>query len=106
MPLAGGLLLAALGLAWFARAPLAGHFWFDVLPGMVLLGIGAGVAFNPLLLGAMSDASPKDSGLASGLVNTAFMMGGKRRTRAQPRLIELDHIRQSARQEAKSPEPR
>jgi EmrB/QacA subfamily drug resistance transporter len=75
-PLAGGLLLAALGLAWFARAPLAGQFWIDVLPGMVLLGIGAGVAFNPLLLGAMSDASPKDSGLASGLVNTAFMMGG------------------------------
>ena len=43
---------------------------------MVLLGIGAGVAFNPLLLGAMSDASPEDSGLASGMMNTAFMMGG------------------------------
>jgi EmrB/QacA subfamily drug resistance transporter len=76
IPLAGGLLLAALGLAWFARAPLDGRFWVDVFPGMVLLGIGAGVAFNPLLLGAMSDASPADSGLASGLVNTAFMMGG------------------------------
>jgi predicted MFS family arabinose efflux permease len=76
LPLAGGLLLAALGLAWFARAPLDGHFLVDVLPGMVLLGIGAGIAFNPLLLGAMSDASPEDSGLASGMMNTAFMMGG------------------------------
>jgi EmrB/QacA subfamily drug resistance transporter len=75
-PLAGGLGVAALGLAWFARAPADGQFLLDVLPGMVLLGIGAGVAFNPLLLGAMSDASPEDSGLASGLVNTAFMMGG------------------------------
>jgi EmrB/QacA subfamily drug resistance transporter len=75
-PLAAGLLVAALGLAWFARAPVDGHFLADVLPGMVLLGIGAGVAFNPLLLGAMSDASTEDSGLASGLVNTAFMMGG------------------------------
>jgi EmrB/QacA subfamily drug resistance transporter len=75
-PLAAGLLIAGAGLAWFARAPLAGDFLVDVLPGMVLLGIGAGIAFNPLLLGAMSDASPQESGLASGVVNTAFMMGG------------------------------
>ncbi len=75
-PLFCGLLLAAAGLALFARAPLAGNFWVDVFPGMVLLGIGAGVAFNPLLLGAMSDVGPNDSGLASGIVNTAFMMGG------------------------------
>ncbi len=75
-PLAAGLLIAGAGLAWFARAPLAGDFLVDVLPGMVLLGIGAGIAFNPLLLGAMSDASSSESGLASGIVNTAFMMGG------------------------------
>jgi MFS family permease len=43
---------------------------------MTLLGIGAGIAFNPLLLGAMSDVQPSESGLASGVVNTAFMMGG------------------------------
>jgi MFS family permease len=75
-PLAFGLLCAAAGLALFARAPLDGDFWVDVLPGMTLLGIGAGIAFNPLLLGAMSDVTPADSGLASGVVNTAFMMGG------------------------------
>jgi EmrB/QacA subfamily drug resistance transporter len=75
-PLAVGLLLAALGLAWFARAPVAGDFLVDVFPGMVLLGVGAGLAFNPLLMGAMSDVSSEDSGLASGLVNTSFMMGG------------------------------
>ncbi len=43
---------------------------------MTLLGIGAGIAFNPVLLAAMSDVDPADSGLASGIVNTAFMMGG------------------------------
>jgi EmrB/QacA subfamily drug resistance transporter len=75
-PLAFGLLCAALGLALFARAPIDGSFWVDVFPGMTLLGIGAGIAFNPLLLGAMSDVSPSESGLASGVVNTAFMMGG------------------------------
>jgi len=75
-PLVGGLLVAAVGLLLFARAPLAGDFMWDVLPGMVLLGLGAGVAFNPMLLVAMSDVDPADSGLASGIVNTSFMMGG------------------------------
>jgi EmrB/QacA subfamily drug resistance transporter len=75
-PLAGGLLLAAVGLALFARAPVGGTFVLDVLPAMVLVGLGAGIAFNPLLLAAMNDVGPQDSGLASGVVNTAFMMGG------------------------------
>jgi MFS family permease len=43
---------------------------------MILLGVGAGMAFNPVLLAAMSDVDPSESGLASGVVNTAFMMGG------------------------------
>jgi EmrB/QacA subfamily drug resistance transporter len=75
-PLATGLALAAGGLLLFARAPVGGDFVVDVLPAMLLLGIGAGVAFNPMLLAAMSDVEPRDAGLASGLVNTAFMMGG------------------------------
>jgi EmrB/QacA subfamily drug resistance transporter len=75
-PLALGLLLAAAGLALFARAPLAGSFWIDVFPGMALLGLGCGFALNPLLLAAMSDVAPHESGLASGIVNTAFMLGG------------------------------
>ena len=75
-PLAAGLWLAAIGLALFARAPVDGRFAIDVLPGMLLLGLGAGMAFNPVLLAAMSEVSPSESGLASGVVNTAFMMGG------------------------------
>ena len=75
-PLSIGLLLAAAGLALFVRAPVDGSFLADVLPGMTLLGIGAGMALNPLLLVAMSDVGPSESGLASGVVNTAFMMGG------------------------------
>jgi EmrB/QacA subfamily drug resistance transporter len=75
-PLAIGLGLGALGLLLFARAPVDGTALIDVLPGMVLLGLAAGVAFNPLLLAAMSDVQPSESGLASGVVNTAFMMGG------------------------------
>jgi EmrB/QacA subfamily drug resistance transporter len=76
LPLAAGLLLAAAGLALFARAPVGGHFAADVLPSMILLGFGAGMAFNPVLLAAMGDVEQSDSGLASGIVNTSFMMGG------------------------------
>ena len=43
---------------------------------MILLGLGAGMAFNPVLLAAMSDVEPSEAGLASGVVNTSFMMGG------------------------------
>jgi len=76
LPLGAGLGLAAVGLILFARAPVDGSFAIDVLPSMILLGIGAGMAFNPLLLAAMSDVSPNEAGLASGIVNTSFMMGG------------------------------
>lgn len=75
-PIGVGLLLAAAGLGLFALAPVDGSFAVHVLPGMVLLGFGAGMALNPVLLAAMSDVEPGEAGLASGLVNTSFMMGG------------------------------
>ena len=76
MPLAAGLALTAAGLALFALSPVDGSFALHVLPGMTLLGIGCGMAMNPVLLAAMSDVPQSESGLASGVVNTAFMMGG------------------------------
>jgi predicted MFS family arabinose efflux permease len=76
IPLATGLGLAAAGLLLFARAPVGGDFVVDVLPAMILIGFGAGMAFNPVLLAAMGGVEPAESGLASGVVNTAFMMGG------------------------------
>jgi MFS family permease len=76
LPLATGLGLASLGLLLFARAPVDGTYLIDVFPSMVLLGLGAGMAFNPVLLAAMSEVAPEESGLASGIINTSFMMGG------------------------------
>jgi EmrB/QacA subfamily drug resistance transporter len=75
-PLAGGLSLAAIGLLLLARIPLQASYMIDILPSMVLLGIGAGIALNPILLAAMNDARTDESGIASGIVNTSFMMGG------------------------------
>jgi EmrB/QacA subfamily drug resistance transporter len=76
LPLSVGLVIAGSGLALFAFAPVNGEFWQHVFPGMVLLGLGGGIAFNPVLLAAMNDVAPSESGLASGMVNTSFMMGG------------------------------
>jgi EmrB/QacA subfamily drug resistance transporter len=75
-PLSAGLLLAAAGLLLFARAPVGGQFGLDVLPAIVLLGVGTGMAFNPVMLAAVGDAEPSESGLASGVLNTSLMMGG------------------------------
>jgi len=75
-PLIAGLGLMTIGLLLFARAPVDGDFVVDVLPSTIAIGLGAGIAFNPILLAAMSDVAPEQSGLASGVVNTSFMMGG------------------------------
>jgi EmrB/QacA subfamily drug resistance transporter len=71
-----GLALVTIGLALFVRAPVDGNFIRDVLPNMIIAGFGAGIAFNPMLLAAMTGVDQHESGLASGLVNTSFMMGG------------------------------
>ena len=71
-----GLALIAGGLALFARAPIDASYWVDLFPSMVLLGVGAGLAFPSLMTLAMSGATQEDSGLASGLVNTTQQGGG------------------------------
>ena len=71
-----GLLLIAAGLALFARVPVDATYLTDVLPPMVLLGLGAGLSFPSLMTLAMSGIDPSESGLASGLVNTTLQVGG------------------------------
>ena len=73
--LLAGLGLVAAALAWLARAPVDGGYVVDLLPSMVLLGVGAGVAFPATMTLAMSGATSEDAGLASGLVNTTQQVG-------------------------------
>src|SRR5215212_660543 len=75
-PITIGMTLIAVGLLLFARAPVDGMFLVDVLPAMIAVGFGVGIAFNPVLIAAMSDVDQSETGLASGVANTAFMMGG------------------------------
>jgi EmrB/QacA subfamily drug resistance transporter len=71
-----GLLLIAVGLALFTRVPVDGSYPRDILPTMLLLGVGIGASFPALMKLAMSGATPSDAGLASGLVNTTVQVGG------------------------------
>jgi EmrB/QacA subfamily drug resistance transporter len=71
-----GLILIAAGIALFARAPVGGSYVTDILPVMLLFGVGIGVSFPSLMTLAMSGATREDAGLASGLVNTSAQVGG------------------------------
>jgi EmrB/QacA subfamily drug resistance transporter len=71
-----GLVLIIAALALLTRAPVDARYPIDLLPTMILAGIGAGLSFPSLMTLAMSGATQSDSGLASGLVNTSLQVGG------------------------------
>ena len=71
-----GLALVATGLLLFSRAPVDASYVSDALPSMILIGVGAGLSFPALMTLAMSGATPEDSGLASGVINTTMQVGG------------------------------
>ena len=74
--LVAGSALAAAALILFRGTPVHASYLSDLLPSMVLLGVGAGLAFPSLMTIAMSSATPEDAGIASGLVNTTQQVGG------------------------------
>ena len=74
--LIAGLVFLIAAMLLFARTPVDGNYWVDLLPLMLLFGAGAGVSFPALMMLAMSGATPQDAGLASGLVNTTAQVGG------------------------------
>ena len=75
-PMLTGMALTLVGLLLLARVPVGGDWALDIAPATIFVGLGMGIAFNPILLAAMSGVPQEQAGLASGVVNTAFMMGG------------------------------
>ena len=71
-----GMVLVGTALLLFARTPVDGSYLADVLPPMLLIGVGIGISFPSLMTVAMSGATPSDAGLASGVVNTSAQVGG------------------------------
>ena len=76
LPLSIGLILAAVGLVWLAQIPADGDYVTDLLPGLLIVGIGLGASFVSLSIGALEGVKERDSGLASGLINTTQQVGG------------------------------
>src|SRR6266550_97648 len=74
--LVGGLLVGTVGFALFARLSAHGAYAGQVLPAMIVVGIGLGMSFVPITIAATSGVAAEDSGLASGLLNTTQQVGG------------------------------
>jgi hypothetical protein len=68
--------IIALSQLLLAFIPADGNYWANLLPGFVLLGIGAGAVFGPITVAATSGVHWSQTGLASGLVNTSQQLGG------------------------------
>jgi EmrB/QacA subfamily drug resistance transporter len=70
------LVLMGVGLVYFARVPVGANYLVDLLPSILPLGVGFGLAFPSLMALGMSAATEHDSGLASGLLMTTQQVGG------------------------------
>jgi EmrB/QacA subfamily drug resistance transporter len=69
-------LVVAAGLYYLSRIPVHGHYWTNLAPGLLLMGLGMGATFVSVTIAATSGVSHSDSGLASGLLNTTQQIGG------------------------------
>jgi MFS family permease len=74
--LAPSMALVGVGIVLFRIPGTHVTYLTQLLPATLAIGIGAGVAFPSLMTLAMSTATPEDSGLVSGLVNTSQQVGG------------------------------
>jgi EmrB/QacA subfamily drug resistance transporter len=75
-PLIVGTAMTVVGLALMARAPVGGRILVDVMPAMILIGIGIGISFMPLFLLALSEVSETEAGVSSGVLTTSQQIGG------------------------------
>jgi EmrB/QacA subfamily drug resistance transporter len=71
-----GLALSAGALVWFARLPVDGHYFSDLLPPFMISGLGLALAFVPMSIGALTGVREADAGIASGLITTTQQVGG------------------------------
>lgn len=70
-----GLAIMAVALIMLARLPADGDFMIDVLPASLLAALGMSLAYIPATIVGVSGASPEETGLASGLINTSYQVG-------------------------------
>jgi EmrB/QacA subfamily drug resistance transporter len=74
--LIAGPLFVALGMAWLSRLPVHGNYLVDLLPALLIIPLGIGMTFMPVIAAATSGVPAHEAGLASGLITTSQQMGG------------------------------
>ncbi|THA57282.1 DHA2 family efflux MFS transporter permease subunit [Streptomyces sp. A1136] len=72
----GGALCTAAGLAWLTQTDVHSTYLGSILGPMLIFGIGMGMQFVSLTLMALSNVPDRESGAASGLLNTTQQVGG------------------------------
>jgi EmrB/QacA subfamily drug resistance transporter len=71
-----GMVLGGIGMLLLQRLQVTSGYAPDILPALMLMGIGFGMVFAPAINTATAGVSPADSGVASALVNTMQQVGG------------------------------
>src|ERR671930_810641 len=74
--LVAGMVLLGGGLVYFTQISVNGSYFGDLFIGFLLIGVGLGFAFVPVSIAALAGVSPREAGLASGLINTTQQVGG------------------------------
>ena len=69
-------LITASALFWLSHVRVGGNYTHDLLPGFILMGLGMGATFVSVTIAATSGVPPRESGLASGVLNTSQQVGG------------------------------
>jgi EmrB/QacA subfamily drug resistance transporter len=75
VPLAAGVTLTLIGMAWLSRVSVLSSYWDAVALPMVLVGAGQGLAFAPMTSAGIAGVAGDDAGAASGMVNTFHQVG-------------------------------
>jgi EmrB/QacA subfamily drug resistance transporter len=71
-----GMTALTAGLVYFTQVSVGGSYWTDLLPGLLVIGVGLGFSFVPISIAALAGVQPAEAGLASGLFNTTQQIGG------------------------------
>ena len=71
-----GFAIAAVGMAWLTGIGLDSSYTTDVLPQLLLIGVGLGIVMPPAMSLATSGIAPEDAGVASATVNAMQQVGG------------------------------
>jgi len=74
--LTAGMAIATVGLLYFTRVPVHGHYPTNLLPGFLITAFGLGFSFVPMSIAALEGVAEREAGLASGLLNTGQQVGG------------------------------